>query len=92
MALQILENKGSFSILGNITCENVFSVKHYIESILAKRKHITIDITQVTRIDIYGVLTLTKIYQDALIAKKIFTIIGVGSKDLYDHFNSQKLA
>ena len=92
MALQILENNGSFYILGNISFENVFSMEQHIESILEKRKYVTIDITQVTRIDIQGVLTLTKIYQNALLAKKIFTIIGVGSKDLYDHFNSQRIA
>jgi|TARA_B110000977_G_scaffold70275_1_gene95405 ABC-type transporter Mla MlaB component len=92
MALQILENKGNFYILGNISCENVFSMKQYIEAVFKKTKYVTIDITQVTKIDIQGVLILSKIYKDALLAKKVFTIIGVGSKDLYDHFSSHKSA
>jgi ABC-type transporter Mla MlaB component len=92
MALQILENKGKFYIQGKITSDNVFAMKLHIESILEKRKYVTIDITKVTEIDIDGVFALTKIYQNALRTNRIFTIIGVGSKDMYDHFNSQNIA
>jgi|TARA_B110000238_G_scaffold114540_1_gene124304 ABC-type transporter Mla MlaB component len=91
MALPILENNRAFYIYGNINCDNVISIKNYIEHLLEKRSHVTININKVTGIDSRGVLTLTKIYQNALEAKKIFTIIGFGSKDLYDHFNSQKI-
>ena len=92
MALQILENNREFYIYGNINCDNVISIKNHIEYLLEKRSYVTININKVTGIDSRGVLTLTKIYQNALLAKKIFTIIGFGSKDLYDHFNSQKIA
>ena len=40
MALQILENKGNFYILGNISCENVFSMKQYIEAVFKKTKYV----------------------------------------------------
>ena len=92
MALQILENKGNFYIQGKITCENVLAMKLHLEYVLTKRKYVTIDITNVTEIDSDGVLALTNIYMSALQTHKIFTIIGVGSKDLYDHFNNQNAA
>jgi ABC-type transporter Mla MlaB component len=92
MALPILENNREFYIHGNINCDNVISIKNHIEYLLEKRSHVTININKVTGIDSRGVLILTKIYQNALVAKKIFTIIGFGSKDLYDHFNNQKIA
>ena len=92
MALQILENNREFYIHGNINCDNVISIKNHIEYLLEIRSHVTININKVTGIDSRGVLTLTKIYHNAIVAKKIFTIIGFGSKELYDHFNSQKIA
>jgi len=92
MALQILENKKEFYIRGNINCNNINFIKNYIDYFLEKRSTVTININKVTGIDSRGVITLTKIYQNALKAKKIFTIKGFGSKDLYDHFNSKELA
>jgi ABC-type transporter Mla MlaB component len=92
MALPILENNREFYIHGNINCDNVISIKNHIEYLLEITSHVTININKVTGIDSLGVLTLTKIYHNALVAKKIFTIKGFGSKDLYDHFNSQKIA
>jgi anti-anti-sigma regulatory factor len=92
MALQITEKKGSFHIQGKITCDNVRAVKHHFECILQKRKYVTINISEVTEIDQEGVVTLTKMHQYALLTKKIFTIIGFGSKDLYEHFNGQNVA
>jgi ABC-type transporter Mla MlaB component len=92
MALQILENKGNFYIQGKITCDNVLAMKLHIEYVLEKRKYITIDITKVTEIDIDGVAALTEIYQKTLLTNKIFTIIGIGCKEIYDHFNSQGAA
>jgi ABC-type transporter Mla MlaB component len=92
MALQILENNGTFYIQGKIIYDNVLAMKLHIEYVLEKRKYVTIDITKVTEIDYDGVLALTKMHQKALLTNRIFTIIGIGSKDLYDHFNSQIVA
>jgi len=92
MVLLILEKKGNFYIQGKITSDNVFAMKLHIEYILEKRKYVTIDITKLTEIDIDGIFALTKIHQHALRTNKIFTIIGVGSKDMYDHFNNQNIA
>ena len=36
MALQILENNTEFYIHGNINCDNVISIKNYIEYLLEK--------------------------------------------------------
>ncbi len=92
MALQILENNGNFYIQGKITCDNVLAMKLHLEYVLEKRKYVTINISKVTEIDLDGVVALTKIYLNALSTKKIFTITGVGSKDMYDHFRDQNIA
>ena len=92
MALQILENNGNFYIQGKITSDNVLAMKLHLEYVLEERKYVTIDITKVKEIDIDGVTALTEIYQKTLLNNKIFTIIGVGCKEMYDHFNSQDIA
>ena len=92
MALQIIEKNGNFYIQGKINCDNALAMKLHIEYVLKKRKYVTIDITDVTEIDFDGVACLTRIYQKSLLTNRIFTILGVGSKELYDHFNGQNAA
>lgn len=92
MALQILENKGNFYIQGKITCDNVLAMKLHLEYLLDRRKEITIDISQVTEIDFDGVLALTRMYKNSLLTNKVFTIIGTGCKEIYDHFRGQNEA
>ncbi|MBL4644117.1 MAG: anti-sigma factor antagonist [Flavobacteriaceae bacterium] len=92
MALQITEKKGNFYIQGEITCDNVQALKLHFEYVLRKRKYVTINISDVTEIDSEGVVALTQMYHYALLTKKIFTIIGVGSKEMYEHFKNQNIA
>ncbi len=92
MALQITEKKGNFYIQGKITCDNVQALKLHFEYILRKRKYVTINISDVSEIDSEGVVALTQMYHYSLLSKKIFTIVGVGSKDMYDHFRNQNIA
>jgi len=92
MALQITEKKGNFYIQGKITCDNVQALKLHFEYILRKRKYVTINISDVAEIDSEGVVAITQMYKYSLLSKKIFTIVGVGSKDMYDHFRNQNIA
>ncbi len=92
MALQILENKGNFYIQGKITCDNVQALKLHFECILRNRKYVTVNISDVTEIDTEGVAAFTQMYHYSLLTNKIFTIIGVGSKDMYEHFRNQNIA
>ncbi len=92
MALQITEKKGNFYIQGKITCDNVQALKLHFEYVLRKRKYVTINISDVSEIDTEGVVALTQMYHYSLLTKKIFTIIGVGSKEMYEHFRNQNIA
>lgn len=92
MALQILENKGNFYVQGKIVGKNVKALQAHFEYVLENKEQVTININNVDEIDFEGVCALTEIYKKALLSKKDFTIVGIGSKDMYDHFRSQNIA
>ncbi len=92
MALKIIEKKGNFLIQGSITGYNVQAMKVHFEYILRKRNQLTINISDVTEINSDGLLAMSKMHNYALLSKKIFTIIGKGSKEMYAYFKQQNIA
>ena len=92
MALKIIENNGDFAIKGKITCHNVQAMVLHFEYILKRRNQLTINITDVTEMDSDGLMALTKMYKYTLLSKKLFRIIGEGSKEIYAYFKKQNIA
>ena len=53
---------------------------------------ITISIEEVTNMDRFGVNALAALHNEAIAKNKSLSIIGLGCKDLYNHFKSEKAA
>lgn len=92
MALQILENNGTFYLQGDITTTTSRAFIVYFEQLLRSFKNITVNIDQVKEIDKKGVSAFKKLYINALRENKLFSVVGNGCKDIYDEFNHQEVA
>jgi len=92
MALQILENNGTFYLQGNINATTSQHLIIHIEQIATNAKEVTLDIGNITEIDDNGVSALKKLFLNALRNKKTFSIVGEGCKELYTDFNTPNAA
>ncbi|MBL4605686.1 MAG: STAS domain-containing protein [Flavobacteriaceae bacterium] len=86
MALLIENQQNVFYIKGVIDESNSEILKLYMMVQFTNHSIITIDISNVSRIDRHGVNALTSLYQNALKREKDFKIVGYGCKDIYDEF------
>ncbi len=92
MALQILENNGTFYLKGSIDTSTSQSLISHFKHTVGIIKEVTVNIDKVTMIDANGVTALKKLFLTALNNKKIFSIVGYGCKDLYNDFNAPSAA
>ena len=92
MALQILEQNGTFYLKGklNTSTSKVF-IEHLKHSI-KKIKKVIINIENLKEIDVDGLKALNFLMNTSIVKKKIFSIRGYGCKEIYDHFNSSQIA
>ena len=86
MAIQIIKNQEIFEIKGNIVAENVASLQHHFEKLLTKTDKVIVCIDNVKKIDASGVLTLTKLFKNAMKNNKIFYVIGKENKKIKTAF------
>ncbi|WP_299431924.1 STAS domain-containing protein [uncultured Maribacter sp.] len=82
MAIEIKENSGMFEILGNISSQNMTSLKNYFESIIPISESIILNIEKVGGIDKSGAYMLEKLYKGAVEKNKIISIIGRQNKKI----------
>lgn len=88
MALQILEQNGVFELHGSLTTNTARSFIIHLEHIINTVKNVTVDIDHVRSIDASGVEALKTIMAIALRTNNIFSIVGYGSKDIYQDYGS----
>lgn len=92
MALQISENKGTFNLIGKINETTSRSLIIHFEYLLSIKRSVKLNIDGVNEIDVNGVAALKTLYGHALIYNKDFSIIGNGSKDIYDEIRFYNVA
>lgn len=92
MALQILENNGTFHLQGILNATTSRAFMNHFEHLLTSFKDVTVNIDKVKKIDKKGVLALKTLYVNALRENKLFSVIGNGCKDIYNEFNHQQVA
>ncbi len=80
MAFQIKDNNGIYELNGNIVFENIYSLKNYLEQLLAISDKVILSVDNVQKIDHQAVSILTEIHRNAMELNKIFWIIGKGNK------------
>ena len=92
MALQITENNGILFLKGDLNTSTSSLIVSYFENMFKSKQKITLNIDYVNSIDRTGVNTITNLLSKTVNNGDYFSVIGNGSKDLYDEFFSQQVA
>ncbi len=92
MALQILEQNGTFYLEGNINATTSRSFIIHFEHVIKASKNVKVDIDKVKEIDSNGVAAFKTLFASALRNHKLFSVMGNGCKDIYDEFNYYQVA
>ncbi len=92
MSLNISEKNGTFYLNGNIntTTSRFFIIQ--IEHSIQKYRNVVINIDNVNEIDRDGLAAINTLRAIALRNHKVFSILGYGCKEIYDHFNQNLVA
>ncbi|RCT54086.1 hypothetical protein DUZ96_11975 [Winogradskyella sp. KYW1333] len=62
----------------------------HFSNIFHKLDDVIINIEQIESIDRAGVMALAKLHNESINRSKKLSIIGLGCKELYDHFKSEE--
>ncbi|GAA4280698.1 STAS domain-containing protein [Gaetbulibacter aestuarii] len=92
MNLRITNCNNFFKIKGSLNRDTLATFQAEFEHIFERFSSLTISIEDVESMDRYGVEAIAALHKEALARQKSMAIIGLGSKDLYDHFKSQVAA
>ncbi|WP_282041559.1 STAS domain-containing protein [Winogradskyella flava] len=90
MDLQITSYNNRFQIKGNLTKLNIKTFNAHFTNIFDKLDNILLDIESVESIDRSGVMALAKLHNESITKSKRLSIIGLGCKELYEHFKSEE--
>ncbi len=92
MVLEISNCDNCYKIVGHLTKKNLNTFQHTFKNVFEKLEHLTINIEGLRGIDRDGVRAIASLHNEALSQKKKMTIIGLGCKELYQHFESNDAA
>ncbi|MBC2844255.1 STAS domain-containing protein [Winogradskyella flava] len=90
MDLQITSYNNRFQIKGNLNKLNIKTFNAHFANIFDKLDNILLDIESVESIDRSGVMALAKLHNESITKSKRLSIIGLGCKELYEHFKSEE--
>jgi ABC-type transporter Mla MlaB component len=92
MDLKITKYNDLFKVEGNLNKGNIHVFLKEFQNIFEASEKITISIEELAGIDRYGVNALAKLHNESITKNKSLSIVGLGCKDLYDHFKSNDAA
>ncbi len=92
MVLEISNCDNCYKIIGSLTQQNLYVFQNTFQDIFETTSNLTINIEGLNDIDREGVSAITKLHNEALTNHKKLTIIGLGNKELYEHFKSNDAA
>ena len=92
MDLKISNCNNFFKIKGTLDKNNLYVFQNEFQDIFERLNSLTISIEDVVSMDRMGVNALTELHNEAISKSKSLSIIGLGCKDLYNHFKSEKVA
>lgn len=90
MDLQITNYNNRFQIKGTLNKLNLKTFNAHFSNIFDKLDDVLVDIESVESIDRAGVMALAKLHNESITRSKRLSIVGLGCKELYDHFKSQQ--
>jgi anti-anti-sigma regulatory factor len=89
MELIITNCNNFFKIKGTLDKNNLGVFQSEFKNIFEKVNALTISIEDVDSMDRFGVNALAELHKEAIAKNKSLSIIGLGCKDLYNHFKSE---
>lgn len=92
MDLKITNCNNFFKIKGSLNKKTLNVFYNEFKDIFERVNALTISIEDIDTMDKYGVNAIAALHDEAVAKKKSMAIIGLGSKDLYDHFKTQVAA
>lgn len=92
MDLKISNCNNFFKIKGTLDKDSLGVFQSEFENIFDKVQSLTISIEDVDSMDRFGVNALSALHKEAISKNKSLSIIGLGCKDLYNHFKTEMAA
>jgi ABC-type transporter Mla MlaB component len=86
MDLQITNYNNRFQIKGTFNKLTIQTFNSQFANIFDKLDEILLDIESIESIDRAGVMALARLHNESIIKSKRLSIIGLGCKELYQHF------
>lgn len=92
MALRISEKKGTYYLKGKLNCSTVRPFIIHFEHCIEYCDAVVVNIDNVKEIDASGLDAIKTLMAIALKKQKMFSTVGYGSKDIYEHFDNTNVA
>lgn len=92
MNLKISHYNNFFKLKGILDKKSLSLFYKEFNDIFERENALTISIEEVEWMDRYGVQAMTGLHNEAISKNKKLSIIGMGCRDLYDHFKYQTTA
>ncbi|WP_422107116.1 STAS domain-containing protein [Winogradskyella sp.] len=92
MDLQITSYNNRFQIKGTLNKLSLKTFNAHFANIFDELDDILLDIESVESIDRAGVMALARLHNESINKSKKLSIVGLGCKELYDHFKNQEHA
>jgi uncharacterized protein YdcH (DUF465 family) len=90
MDLQITSYNNRFQIKGTLNKLNLKIFNAHFSNIFDKLDEVLLDIERIESIDRAGVMALARLHNESINKSKSLSIIGLGCKELYQHFKSEE--
>jgi anti-anti-sigma factor len=91
MSLEIVSSHNVVKVSGEINKNNVELFKERLLLELEKFNRLTLNIECLRSVDRFGVNALADLHVKSLALHKQLYIVGLGCKELYDHFKSKEM-
>ncbi len=92
MDLRISNCNNFFKIKGILNKKSLEVFQNEFSNIFEKVNNLTISIQDIESMDRYGVNALAALHNEAIEKNKSLSIVGLGCKDLYNHFKAENAA
>ncbi len=92
MNLRITNFNNFIQVRGALNKKSVDAFLIEFKNIFERNTLIIMSIEELEEIDKAGVKALTQLHKESIERKKQFSIIGLGCKELYDHFKTVEAA
>jgi anti-anti-sigma regulatory factor len=92
MNLKITHSHNFFKLKGILDKQSLGVFQNEFNNIFERVNALTISIEEIEWMDRYGVKAMTGLHDEAILKNKKLSIIGLGCKELYEHFKYKTTA